>query len=384
MAIPEPLVKNRFVAGKFLDTIEPEDLVYFLLNIGDADAQVVLLPEWQGERRLVIVDAGVKKKVPALLDALAAAGLVDLTPTVPGENRFPIALFVATHPHDDHIAGAAEVLDRYPDLIAELWEPGFIHTAACYTRLMTAVEKHTKMIYTQPTSGMQRWLGHTGITVLAPSINLRNRYDTYGVDINDSSIVLRIEHPSARVTQTNGQRNYQPTKNAATLVLGADAQTLSWSYTLTDFPMLQKSSSATAKKLDAAKGDWNLLKGAVLKVSHHASKHGINLELVERVQPKLTLTSCAPSGTGTHGFPHTVAQDIIREALQPIAGSKEVIERKSDAALGVFYTGDTLKNKGPVGSMAVVMRGNKRTLWRFFDAPSDEVDLTAGMRWTDA
>lgn len=382
MAIPEPLIKNRFATGKLLDSIEPEDLVYFLLNIGDADAQVVLLPEWQGERRVIVVDVGAKSKLPALLDSLEANGLVDLTPAAAGESRFPIALFVATHPHDDHIGGAAELLDRYPDLIAEFWEPGFIHTAACYARMMTAVEKHTKMVYTQPTSGMQRWLGHTGITVLAPSISLRNRYDTYGVDINDSSIVLRIEHPSARVTETNGQRNYQPSKNAATLVLGADAQTLSWSYTLTDFPMLQKSSSETAKKLDAAKGDWNLLKGAVLKVSHHASKHGINLELVERVQPKLTLTSCASSGTGTHGFPHTVAQDIIREALQPIAGSREASERKSDAALGVFYTGDTLKNATPVGSMAVVMRGNSRKLWRFFDGPADPVDLRAGLRWT--
>jgi beta-lactamase superfamily II metal-dependent hydrolase len=29
----------------------------------------------------------------------------------------------------------------------------------------------------------------------------------------------------------------------------------------------------------------------VLKVSHHASKHGVNLELVERIKPALTLVS---------------------------------------------------------------------------------------------
>ncbi len=382
MAKPRPLRNTDFVdQGGFIQSIGPDDLVFFLLSVGDADAQVILLPEWNGLRRAIVVDAGQRGKVPELLDALAAEGLLDLTPFDSGNNDYPIALVVATHPHDDHISGLAELFDRYRGLVAEFWEPGYIHTADAYLRMMTAVESHPRMLYTQPTSGMQRWIGHTGLTVLSPSINLRNRYDTYGVDINDSSISIRVEHPAAHVQQSDGQRNYQPNKNAATIVLGADAQTLSWSFALSDFPVLQPSLSETAKQLNAANGDWNLLSGSVLKISHHASKHGVNLELVERINPQLTLVSCSANNRGRHGFPHDVAQDLIREALQPIAGGKGRNQRHSDAQLGLLYTGDTIDNGQLGGSIAVVMRGTKRTTWRFFDHTSSPVDFGKGRRW---
>ena len=52
----------------------------------------------------------------------------------------------------------------------------------------------------------------------------------------------------------------------------------------------------------------DMLRANVLKVSHHGSKHGVNLELVERMAPDLTLISSVP-GKGKYGFPHTVAQD---------------------------------------------------------------------------
>jgi beta-lactamase superfamily II metal-dependent hydrolase len=382
MTKPTPLKDAEFVdEGGFLDSLTPADLVYFLLSVGDADAQVVLLPDWSGNRRVLVIDAGQRGKVPDLLEALKVAGLIDLTPFDQGNDSFPIALVVATHPHDDHIGGLAQLFDQYRGLIAEFWEPGYIHTADAYLRMMTAVELHPRMLYAQPTSGMQRWIGQTGLTVLSPSINLRNRYDTYGVDINDSSISIRIEHPAARVQQSDGQRNYQPNKSAATLVLGADAQTLSWSFALTDFPVLQPSLSETAKRLDAARGDWNLLSGSVLKISHHASKHGVNLELVERIQPKLTLVSCSSNNRGRHGFPHDVAQDVIREALQPIAGGSGRKQRHSDAQLGLLYTGDTLDTGGLAGSIAVVMRGTRRHTWRFFDDTSEPVTFANGRRW---
>jgi len=157
------------------------------------------------------------------------------------------ATVVAGHDHD-HIAGMSELFGRFGAAIAEFWEPGFFHTIPTYTKMMNAVAAHSHIVYTQPTSGMQRWFGQVGITVMSPSIQLRNRYDTYGVDINDSSISLRLEYPASRVViKPNGQRNYAPNVNAARLVLGADAQTLSWSYVFADFPFLKASDSAIAQ-----------------------------------------------------------------------------------------------------------------------------------------
>jgi hypothetical protein len=45
---------------------------------------------------------------------------------------------------------------------------------------------------------MRRFIGNTEVTVLTPSIALRNRYDTYGIDVNNASISLRVATPAGR------------------------------------------------------------------------------------------------------------------------------------------------------------------------------------------
>lgn len=377
MTAPAPIPAAAHRAEDFLGSVSDQQLVYFLLNVGDGDAQVVVLPTdpTTGVRRAVVVDAGTTGKVPALLDELAAAGLL---PTDEGGRlaEDAIALVVATHPHADHIAGMAELLDRDGHAVAELWDPGYYHPTPDYIDMMRAIEQHTQIVYSQPASGLRRYISNVAITVLSPSIQLRNRFDTYGVEINDASISLRLEFPASRVVALDDSRALLQRRRPATLILGADAQTLSWSYVLTDFPHVPASNSAAAKAIDAAKGA-DLLGGHVLKVSHHASKHGVNLELVKRISPSLTLVSCA--SPGRHNFPHTVAQSVIREALDPVASSDA--EHVRDADLGLFYTSDHDDQATPLGSIAVVMQPARRHLWRFGDDPADPVQLAAGMRW---
>src|SRR4029453_17537600 len=69
-AIPTKLLK----AGDFLADIEDPDLVYFLINVGDGDAQLILLPAEQGMagmfRRAVVVDVADDQKLTALIEIL--------------------------------------------------------------------------------------------------------------------------------------------------------------------------------------------------------------------------------------------------------------------------------------------------------------------------
>jgi hypothetical protein len=51
--------------------------------------------------------------------------------------------------------------------------------------------KTTPVRHGQPTSGMTRWIGQVKLMAISPGINLRNRFDTYGVDVNNSSIALK-------------------------------------------------------------------------------------------------------------------------------------------------------------------------------------------------
>jgi hypothetical protein len=245
---------------------------------------------------------------------------------------------------------------------------------------MGAIAQQGNLVYAQPTSGFRRWIGlSTAVTVLSPSVQLRNRFDTYGTDINDASVSMRIEAPATRVTRDpQGHRIVRP--KSSRLVLGADAQTLSWSYVLSDFPYLSVPTSEQGRLLDVGSG-VDALRADVLKVSHHGSKHGVNLELVERMSPGLTLISSVP-GPGKYGFPHTVAQELIREALQATAGSNNVT-RSDDADLNIFYTADTVDGANtPLGTIGVVLRKGDWTMWRFQDRADQPVDLANAVRWS--
>src|SRR5918992_3328611 len=113
MAAPEQIPASFFEDGDFLASLEPESLVFFLCNIGDGDAQLVLLPTnpGTGERQAIVIDAGQQKKIPPLIQSIAAQGLL---PSTNGTlNEGAIALVVATHPHKDHIGGIPEVLTKF-------------------------------------------------------------------------------------------------------------------------------------------------------------------------------------------------------------------------------------------------------------------------------
>lgn len=389
MAAPQPIPANLFQdlpAGQSLvDQVAPTDLVYFVCNVGDGDAQLLLLPEQAATaggaplRRAIIVDCASPKKIPALISELLKAGLLAATP---GSQDQPIdgaiALVVATHPHDDHIAGMGALLSKYKSAIAEVWEPGYYHTAPAYHEMMTAIEDQPALLYAQPTSGLRRWIGDVAVTVISPSIQLRNRFDTYGVEINNSSISLRIEFPATRVVQRDNERRLIDTPNTQTLILGADAQTLSWAYAEADFPVLAPSTSAAATALKAATGS-DYLRSHVLKVSHHASKHGVNLELIERIRPALSIVSSVGGG-GSYKFPHTVAQELIREALDPTTTTGN--PHPKDWELGVFYTSDTTTNGDKLGSFAIIMGAGKTSHWRLLDTPSTTINLTEAKKWT--
>jgi hypothetical protein len=381
MTAPAPIAETRLTSADFLNSIEDHDLVYFLLNVGDGDSQLILLPEDPtagGQRRMIVVDAARTGKTPALVAALEAAELIAPAPPAAATPDGSLALVVATHPHADHIAGIAEVLTTQRSRLAQFWDPGYYHTSQRYHQMMAAVETDTRLTYAQPTAGYRQWIGSALITVLSPAVGLRNRFDTYGTEVNDASISLRVEFPAPRVVRRGPHRELIDDPRTMALVLGADAQTLSWSFVLTDFPQLRAHGNAAAKAIRATRGA-DPLAAKVLKVAHHASKHGINLELVERIRPKLTLVSSTADGARFH-FPHQVAQELLREALDPVAGSGRSRDN-SDADLGIFYTSDRDSTDERLGSIAVVMSRGVAQLWRFGDDTDEQVDFAAARRF---
>lgn len=376
----EPVPAERLSGGDFLADVDDQDLVYFLLNVGDADCQLILLPVETDAaggpyRRALVVDVGRTGKLPPLVDTLRASpqDRVILRRT-PGPGTFPIV--VGTHPHDDHLRGMPEFFEMLGQEIGEYWDPGYYFTGSAYLETMAALEEATSWVqYTQPTSGMTRFVGPLKVVVLSPGISLRNRFDSYGVTPNNASVSLKIEFPATRVEQRDDERRYLRIRSPQGLILGADAQTLSWAQVVLDFPELRPQDSPVARFLRMALGS-NPLSASIFKVPHHGSKHGVNLELLELIEPEISLVSSV-SGGGQYNFPHLVSLEAIREGLQATTSGQE---RSPDWDLGLHYTCSVDTDGTALGSIAIVISpsGRKRHVWRFGDASDEEVDLSAG------
>ena len=360
---------------------DPTALVYFVLNVGDGDTQLLLLPpdSNDGVRRLVVVDVATRAKLPSLLIQLHEVDLIE-PPGSPGQIR----LLVATHPHQDHIGGMSELLDRYngpSGCIDQFWDPGYFFPGPSFHNLMMRLESSPWIRRLQPTGGTTLFLDSIKVTVVGPGVGLRTRFDVYGVNVNDASLTLMVEFPATKIyaepdPSDPARRNRRVVDTRSRrLLLGADAQFTSWAQATVDFPDLQQQDNATlARELRLARGK-DYLSADVFKLSHHASKHGINLELLERVGADHAIVSSSTGG-GRYGFPHALAIEAAREARHPTAARGG--RRRRDSDLGIHVTGARLDTGESLGSIAVlVSRSSDRALrlFRLMDAPGSPVDL---------
>lgn len=368
----------------FLASCKPEHLVYFLLNVGNADTQLLCLPEDDnGVRHMIVVDVGkvAKSKLPKLIDALRAPQADGTAPLLSDASR--VKLLVATHPHDDHVGGVPDFLDKQGDLLfdgGEVWDPAFYHRTGAWFEMMHWLEEHPQVGRLHPTAGTRRHIGNVAVTALSPSIRLRNNFDSHAVFINNASIALQVEFPVKRVFAPKpgeadiGRQARVPTTRS--LLLGADSQTSSWSHVEVDFPTQRADHDPEYRLLGMAQGK-EPLRSTVFKVPHHCSKNGLNLELVVRIDPKLSLISCE-AGTSSHAFPHKVALDQLREARQARATSGG--DYDPDWQLGIHTTADKVEPRDePLGTIAVQLPSTsaKPVLWRLGDGKNDPVDPAA-------
>jgi competence protein ComEC len=153
-------------------------LFFILITSTDAQTQleVHFIDVGQGDATLVITPDG----EVALIDGGLSNGMT--LEYLQSLNIDTIDIMIATHPHQDHIAGLIDIMTEFE--VGGIWQPGATHTTNTFRRFLETIEQEQIPFYEAGT-GDTIPIGDLAFEVLsgAPTAN----------EINNTSLVLRLE-----------------------------------------------------------------------------------------------------------------------------------------------------------------------------------------------
>ncbi len=262
------------------------ELTIRILDVGPINGDSILISSPTG--KTVLVDAGDTTKGKAVVEALKRYNIQQLD------------YFIATHPHPDHLGGAAEVFKAVkvlnvidngqgPTVPPELLPPKQTKAAAkkpAPTKKPASVTKFyddykeavkaSGASYAVAQPGAKHDLGGGALlTILAPSepFFTKDKMTSGGNEANANSIVARLDY------------------GTFSMLLAGDAES-------------QTEHRLMTKELN--------LQTKVLKVSHHGSKYASSGDFLNRVKPEIAIVSCG--AWNRYGHPNQAVLDRLRAA----------------------------------------------------------------------
>lgn len=195
---------------------------------------------------------------------------------------------ILTHPHEDHIGSAAQILyemdvDRVllPDISIDDCE------TVIYAKVLAAIEEKDPIV-DHPRAGDEYMLGEAGVSIVSPS----PEWSTDRQNLNESSLGVLIRY---------GEKSF--------LVYG-DGE----------------------KNCEAYMAEQERIQADVLAVAHHGSSTSNSREILEKIRPSYAVISCGADNK--YGFPH-------EEVLTGLEGTGAVIYR-TDTQGTVIISSDGL------------------------------------------
>ncbi|MDX6613071.1 MAG: competence protein ComEC [Blastocatellia bacterium] len=272
------------------------ELQVHVLDVGPVEGDAILIISPGGKS--VLIDAGDRGKGKVVLDALKRYNVQTLD------------YFIATHPHPDHIGGAAEVLKGIK--VATVIDNG--------VDLSTPVPT--------PTPGKQSGKGAAGKTAAAKEVapkqkgkakSINSFFDEYKEAISQSGAQhekaellkkydlgggarLTVLGPSEPLLTADKMKAGGSDTNANSIVLRLDYG---------DFSMLLMG-DAEAQTEQRLLGKDIDLKAKVLKVAHHGSKYATSQDFINRVKPEVAIIS--DGAWNRYGHPAQVVLERLRTA----------------------------------------------------------------------
>ena len=272
------------------------ELQVHVLDVGPVNGDSILIVSPAGKN--VLIDAGDTTKAKNVVDALRRHNIQQLD------------YFIVTHPHPDHMGGAAEVFkavrvlnvidNNQPPSVPESLLPPKPATAAKGITAKSQPTPRSKKAAARPNyvtrffddykdalskSGATYATARPGttydlgggarLTILAPTEPLftKENMRTGGNEANANSVVARLDYGSF------------------SMLLMGDAEEQ------TEHRLLSKEINVEAQ---------------VLKVSHHGSKYATTGDFVQRVKPQFAIVSCGE--WNRYGHPSQAVLDRLRGA----------------------------------------------------------------------
>ncbi|MEO7359481.1 MAG: ComEC/Rec2 family competence protein, partial [Gemmatimonadaceae bacterium] len=236
-----------------------------MMDVGQGDAIAIRTPKG----RWILVDAGRSWN----------GGDAGRRVVVPYVRRLggDIAAFILSHPHDDHVGGAASVVNAlHPDT---WWEPAYVGTSPTYRSALVAVQaQHIP------------WhRAHPG--------------DTLRID----GVLIRALAPDSAWTSA------QTDPNLASVVIAVEYKQVRWLFT----------GDAEIEEEEWLVNRWgSALQSSVLKAGHHGSKTSSSNVFLDAVQPSVALVSVGADNTYGHPSP-SVMTEFERRGIQVLRTDRD-------------------------------------------------------------
>lgn len=266
----------------------PDRLEVHMLDVGQGDAIALRTPR----ARWIVMDAGNAWRTG---DAGERVVLPYLT-----RRGGPIAALILSHPHTDHVGGAATLLRRMR--VGTVLDGGFVHTSEAYAATIASARARG-VPWRVVRAGDSLEIDGVRLAILAPD----SARAASATDANEASVILSAEYRGVRV------------------LLTGDAEREEEERVRRQYP--------------------GQLRADILKVGHHGSATSSSPGFLDAVRPRVALVSVGAGNT--YGHP----SDAVLDALA--RRGAHVMRTDDDGTIVVSTDGTSLRVSTGEGQWAL-------------------------------